>query len=168
MDEHVAERRLNPSIVAPRRRDCVWFGNRGLKPTATFDCRSAANTPLPRTTGRLGWPSLNEAGCRRHKKLKREADVRIDASTRIEFLSEISNTSHTACRDGKLCHPRWVKIGLFHDSAIHIENLTRPVATVATPSVYVPDASVLTLATSLPVAGQRLMKESGLNESDVF
>ena len=40
----VAERRLNGSIVAPRRNGVCGIGNRGLKPTATIGCRSAAGT----------------------------------------------------------------------------------------------------------------------------
>lgn len=43
-DGLVAERRWNGSIVAPRRNGVLWFGNRGLKPTATIGCRSAAGT----------------------------------------------------------------------------------------------------------------------------
>ena len=36
--------RWNGSIVAPRRNGVLGFGNRGLKPTATIGCRSAAGT----------------------------------------------------------------------------------------------------------------------------
>ncbi len=98
---HVAERRLNRSIVAPRQTRFAgirppWVETHGYRqlPLRGKDIASTLcpkQQPMTTRSGRrfsawLGWPSLNEAGCRRHKNPQRALDVEMSGQFGVMFL----------------------------------------------------------------------------------
>src|SRR5439155_617511 len=85
------------SIVAPRRKGLVWFGNRGLKPTATIGCRSAAETMAG---GRL--PDIIDQGIRASESAGVLGMVSFDRLSVSEVLCRV--TFHN-CRHEPT--PRW-------------------------------------------------------------
>jgi hypothetical protein len=43
-----------------------------------------------------GWPSLHQAGCRRHKKPKMKTGIKVEALLFIQNQLQVSNATHTA------------------------------------------------------------------------
>ncbi len=55
---------------------------------------------------KLGCPSFEKAGCRRHKKPGTNVDSKVEAGLPTPLQLRVSDAAHTACLKGKLCHPR--------------------------------------------------------------